>query len=1306
MPGHELAELTGQDAGHVHAQLLGPFILSSRGQQAGPWSRPSARRLCELVLVSPGKRVGREVVSEVLFPQLGALEAANAVRRALSLARAALGPLGEPGSGLLKSDRARIWVDPGVSMDVDFDTHQQRLTAGLAMAPGLGRDECLVLALGQAGTFLEDEPYAEWALEPRESLEARRQEARLALARDRSAGWGRMGADDIAVAWEACAAADPACEEAATALVRTYTAQGRHNLAATTYKRCRDALAQFGLRVAPALEEVAEPAAAHTQRPRRPSEHWGEERRLVTVACAEVAWPSGTLPKLGPEELAETLGGSLAKVVALVEEYGGTVTSVSGNGLVALFGAPESHEDDPERALRAMFSAINSLDRPRSLGLMMRAGIETGPAVVGPVGAGTGAHYGAFGEVVMASAALQSAAEPGSALVGPLTRSATEAVFEWGGSQELGLSAGGALVLGTYLGRPLARPQGDAGRRRLAKGAPLIGRGPEIAALKEALSEVTAGRGQLSLVVGDPGLGKTRMVQECRKLFMAWVGAGTGRLPLWLECRAASYASARPYGLYQQLLTAWVDVAPGESDDVARTGLERATRAIFKGKSNEDDVELLAQIIGLKPGKAWRELSRLGPEPLQRATFAAVRRLISRLVRHGPTVLVLEDLHWSDPTSLRLTEELAPVTAEGPLLLVLTRRPEPDPGTSALEAALNAKPGLRLSKLDLRPLPAAQERELARALLGPDTPEEILKAVSDGTDGNPLFLEERLSSLIETNALRRAETGAWRLDLGAPGQVPEALERLVRSRVDRLARGPRDALVAASVLGPEFTLSALAQVADMEGALAPALGELCSAGLVVELRRLPEPTYRFRHSLIQEATYKGLVRQQRRHLHARAAWGLEESSKWRLDEVAAVLGHHHAMAGDNERGAHFLELAGDHAATAFANDEAITSYRRALELLRTGPSDLASPVVELTLKLGVLLWRLGRYNEGRNALQEAAALVPADAPLLAARSYRWLGQLEIEDCRDEAARAALAEAEKALRDCNTHVSDQWVDIWVDVQLSRSNFHYWRSESDLQLAVLDALRPVVEERAKPWQKADFAVHAAGQRWRAARFVVDDGIVSEVRAARALVAERGLDQDNFHWQTLGFLLLLKGDLAEARAELEGALAAARRAGDRSLELFCLVFLAWARLRQRDVAGVRELALQSQEVVSTHAFPASGMAMAMLSWVAWKEGRFDEAERLGAEAIDRWHPTMVRYPFAWICLWPLVAVRLEAGRHEEAFAAARELVSPPQMCLPAELEALVQEAIAAWGAGQRSSALQGLVRAVEVARELSFA
>ena len=349
---------------------------------------------------------------------------------------------------------------------------------------------------------------------------------------------------------------------------------------------------------------------------------------------------------------------------------------------------PSSHEDDPERAVRAgsrILSTIgtaNKARRPEELSV--RVGIETGPAVVGSFG--TGAGYGAVGEVVGAAAAVQSAAKAGSVLVGPVTRAATGAAFERGPTEDVVPSPGAKPVVASYLERPTARPASYRGQRRLAGHAPLVGRQAELAVLDDAVREATSGTGSVVFIVGEPGLGKTRLVDECRKRFMAWVGAGTGRLPLWLEGRAASYASSTPYGLYQQLLSAWVGTAPEEGEEVFRVAMERAMKAVFGGQV--DHAAFLAHMMGLPAGPATDRLARFSPEGLQRATFAAVRALVERLAARGPTVLVLEDLHWADPISLRLTEELAVLTGNGPLFVLLTRRPEPDAGVSALEGAL------------------------------------------------------------------------------------------------------------------------------------------------------------------------------------------------------------------------------------------------------------------------------------------------------------------------------------------------------------------------------------------------------------------------------------------------------------------------------------------------------------------------------------------------------------------------------------------------------------------------------------------
>ena len=286
------------------------------------------------------------------------------------------------------------------------------------------------------------------------------------------------------------------------------------------------------------------------------------------------------------------------------------------------------------------------------------------------------------------------------------------------------------------------------------------------------------------------------------------------------------------------------------------------------------------------------------------------------------------------------------LTISSPLLVVLSRRPEPDPGVSALEATLGGAPDLRLRKIELAPLADEAERDVVNTLLGGVAAEDVSAFVRQGAEGNPLFLEERFASLMETGALLKTSDQKWRLETDGQAELPEAIERLVRSRVDRLAPAPREAIVAASVLGRVHFRRLLKTVTEPDGELLPAVSELCSAGLLVQAANVPEATFRFRHSLIQEATYKGLLRAHRATLHSRAAWGLEQASAGRLEEVAGLLGHHYALAGEVERAAHYLALAGDRAALTFANDEARASYSWAIELLGRDPAQ-AVPVAEI-----------------------------------------------------------------------------------------------------------------------------------------------------------------------------------------------------------------------------------------------------------------------------------------------------------------------------------------------------------------------
>ena len=267
----------------VHVQLLGSFSISRGAKTAGPWPRLSAKRLLELVFLSPKRRISKEVASDTLFGDLPPRATANALYNALSAARAVLSELGEPAAGVLKTDRMHIYIPHDAPVAVDLERHECALSAALGMPPGDGRDAALVNVLSEERVLLENEPYADWSLRPRETLELVRQEARLALARDRSAGFGRAGPDPVVSAWEGYFTHDPASEEAAAALMSAYAARGQRHLVARAYRRCCDGLRELGLEPPVSLKHTYERSSQ-------------EPTRLATPYSAEVIEPTSNLP--------------------------------------------------------------------------------------------------------------------------------------------------------------------------------------------------------------------------------------------------------------------------------------------------------------------------------------------------------------------------------------------------------------------------------------------------------------------------------------------------------------------------------------------------------------------------------------------------------------------------------------------------------------------------------------------------------------------------------------------------------------------------------------------------------------------------------------------------------------------------------------------------------------------------------------------------------------------------------------------------------------------------------------------------
>ena len=390
------------------------------------------------------------------------------------------------------------------------------------------------------------------------------------MARDRSSGSGRSRPAAVVDAWESCLAYDPTCEEATAALMRIYGAQGRYALAQDTYARCRVALEELHLRASPAVEEIHRTIPRQSRhRPEPTPRLLRNERRLVTMLFVEVAPARGSAER-GLEEFRELVSTALADVLAQVESWGDGQLCV-GSRAAAIFGAPETHEDDPERALRAAYRAVARTNADRG-DVVLRAGVESGQAVVGALDGVPGVLHSALGEVVSVAATLQAAARPSSVLVGPAARAASEGLFEWGGNREVVTSADAKPLACCYLGRPRPRPSGQAGRRSLARRADWWAE--KIiwgcyGACSRAYLRAKAPAWSLPATQGWEDAPHLRVpppvhdLGRCRLRTATSVARG----------RAASYLSAAPFGLYQHVLGSWVGAAPDEPEEIVNAGL-------------------------------------------------------------------------------------------------------------------------------------------------------------------------------------------------------------------------------------------------------------------------------------------------------------------------------------------------------------------------------------------------------------------------------------------------------------------------------------------------------------------------------------------------------------------------------------------------------------------------------------------------------------------------------------------------------------------------------------------------------------
>jgi class 3 adenylate cyclase len=678
------------------------------------------------------------------------------------------------------------------------------------------------------------------------------------------------------------------------------------------------------------LKEIGIAAVGHRRRlveaiaalrlPAAPPSFEGAERRQLTVMFCDLVGSTALSASLDPEDLRAVIAAYHQAVGTTVAGFDGFVAKYMGDGVLIYFGYPRAHEDDAERAVRAGLGVIDAIGRldvgPATL--QARIGIATGQVVVGDlIGEGPAQEHAVVGETPNLAARLQALAEPNAVVIAAGTRRLLGDLFE---CRDLGAVEVKGIAAPVPAWQVL-RASGVASRFEALRGpplTPLIGRDEEIDLLLRRWARAKAGDGQIVLVSGEPGLGKSRLAAALAERLR-----GEPHFRLRYFCSPYHQDSAL-YPFIDQIGRA----SGFARDDVPAVRLKKLEALLALAAPPDEDVALLADLMSL-PASARHPLPNLSPQRKKERTLAALIKQLEGLAQRQPVLMIFEDAHWIDPTSRELLDLMVERVRSEPVLLIVTFRPEfQPPWTGQPQVTM-----LALNRLDRRDRTALVE-EIAG---GKALPGEVVVQIADRTDGVPLFVEELTKSVIESGLLRE-ESDRYVLDRALPPfAIPTTLHDSLMARLDRLAQ-VRLVVQIGAAIGREFSYALLRIVSPLpDDELQAALGRLVAAELVFQRGAPLEAVYSFKHALVQDAAHGSLLRNARQQLHAQIAVALETHSPEITDSQPELLAQHYAEAGLVEKSVACWERAGRRSAARSAMAEAAAQLEKGLDQLALLP---------------------------------------------------------------------------------------------------------------------------------------------------------------------------------------------------------------------------------------------------------------------------------------------------------------------------------------------------------------------------------
>jgi len=878
------------------------------------------------------------------------------------------------------------------------------------------------------------------------------------------------------------------------------------------------------------------------------------ERKLVTVLFADVADFTSLSERLDPEEVHQMMDGCFKILMDEIHRYEGTINQFTGDGVMALFGAPIAHEDHAQRAChaslaiqKALVPYAEKLKRNYGIAFKMRIGLNTGPVVVGSIGDDLRMDYTAQGDTANLGARMENHAEPGTVLVSENTYRLARDYFEFASKGKIQVKGKTSPVEAYQLIKAgeVETRLGASAARGLTK---FVGRRNSIAALTQAYEKAKAGSGQVVGVVGEAGVGKSRLLLEFRS-----------RLSkddfIYLEGRCLQYGRSMAYLPIREILKSCFCIKEGDRERIIKKKIAENTTGLDAKLSRA--IPSFQELLSLKVDD--EEYLRLEPQQRRERTFESIRDLLIHRSQERVLVVVIEDLHWVDKTSEDFLDYLTGWLPTAKILLILLYRPEYT-HTWGSKSYYN--------RIGLDQLTIQSSSELVQAILeGTEVEPELKGLILNRAAGNPLFMEEFTHSLLESGSIERRENRYVLSRKASDIQVPDTIQGIIAARIDRLDDSLKRIMQVASVIGREFAFRILQTITGMREELKSHLLNLQGLEFIHEKTLFPELEYIFKHALTQEVAYNSLLVQRRKEMHEKIGRAIEEIYRERREELYEILAHHYALSDNREKAVEYLDLANQKAARVHALQEAMAHFEKAMKILDTLPetqSNQERRIILLVNQLFVfqLLFKMSEYHD---LLTRYSALATelSDQKLLGMFYQRvgvcewWFGHLDqcIESCTRscELLEAAGEMQELAL----AYMSLQWS-------------HLWKGDFTHVFALKEVALRLIEKERYP---RSYVLVLAGASWANSHVGKWDKAVEEAQKALNLSDDYSIDSlASFAAFALSVAYTLKGDLAKA---LEYGELGVKKAPTPADKVWAQTGLVWAHCRLGDPVKGVELA-----------------------------------------------------------------------------------------------------------------------------------